>query len=114
MHTSGLLFLFWFVMLICGIPQFRSEIYASNNDDVQPKDYAAHLIYLIYFPFVIIMFLLNCIADKPAEETKLYRTDVSMLHLVSTTSRLSMLLTGSRATTNKHFFICNFINVAIV
>lgn len=75
MHTSGLLFLFWFVMFFFGIPQFRSEIHAS---DISEEKYGAHIIYLIYFPFVIIMFLLNCVADKPPLETKYLKTDVSL------------------------------------
>lgn len=78
MHTSGLLFLFWFLMLLFGIPQFRSEINNSYNNNVPQENYTTHVIYLIYFPCVIIMFLLNCIADKPPLETKHLKTDVSI------------------------------------
>ncbi|XP_018335867.1 multidrug resistance-associated protein 1 isoform X1 [Agrilus planipennis] len=68
LRASGLLFLFWFFLLLCGIPQFRTEIreFKSEHSDTN----YVNISYLIYFCLVIIMFLLNCFADKEPRKTK--------------------------------------------
>lgn len=76
MMTSGLLFLFWLLMAICGIPQFRTEIRESQNDNVLPEFYGIHLISLIYYILVVIMFLLNCLSDKLPKETLYVKSQV--------------------------------------
>lgn len=76
MCTSGLLFLFWLLSMVCGIPEFRTEIRHSQANNVAPEFYGIHLISLIYFILVIIMFLLNCLPDKPPEETLYKKTQV--------------------------------------
>lgn len=86
MHTSGLLFLFWFLMVFFGIPQFRSEIHDSQENKISAEYYSNHVIYLIYFILAMIMFLLNCMADKPPLETKHVKTDVRIYTQVFTGS----------------------------
>lgn len=76
MCTSGLLFLFWLLLMVCGIPEFRTEIRHSQADNVAPEFYGIHLISLVYFILVIVMFLLNCVPDKPPEETLYKQTQV--------------------------------------
>ncbi|XP_072401346.1 multidrug resistance-associated protein 1 isoform X12 [Diabrotica undecimpunctata] len=70
LQTSGLLFLFWFFVVLCAIPQFRTEIRRSQRDEILPDYYYFYTSYLIYFPLVVLMFLLNCFADKAPLERK--------------------------------------------
>lgn len=64
-------------MVLFGIPQFRSEIQASNNNEVTTEFYGGHIIYLINYPLVVVVFLLNCVADKPPLETNFIKPNVS-------------------------------------
>ncbi|XP_044734303.1 multidrug resistance-associated protein 1 isoform X4 [Chrysoperla carnea] len=59
LRTSGLLFLYWFLLAIFGIVQFRSEIQNIKTD----KDFIT-ISYLIQYPVILIILLLNCWADK--------------------------------------------------
>lgn len=62
MRTSGLLFLFWFFLMLCGIVQYRAEL-VKGMDDNENEDFFTYITYLIYFPVVVILFFLNCKAD---------------------------------------------------
>lgn len=63
-------------MMVCGIPQFVTEIRDSQSDSVPSELYGAHLTYLIYFILTIVMFLLNCISDKLPRETLYEKQEV--------------------------------------
>ncbi|GLH03627.1 Multidrug resistance protein homolog 49 [Gryllus bimaculatus] len=62
MRTSGLLFLFWFLLLLFGIVQYRAELNKAI-DDAENEDYFTFITYLVYFPVVVILFLFNCKSD---------------------------------------------------
>lgn len=70
MPSSGLLFLFWILLGICGAVRFRSEIRGAQRGDIPPESKYFYISYLIYYPLVLLMFLLNCFADKPPRESK--------------------------------------------
>ncbi|XP_074036470.1 multidrug resistance-associated protein 1-like [Leptinotarsa decemlineata] len=70
MQTSGLLFLFWFLMAICGAPQYRTEIRGAQRNEIPLESYYFYISYLIYYPLVILMFLLNCFADHAPKFTE--------------------------------------------
>ncbi|CAH1122634.1 unnamed protein product [Ceutorhynchus assimilis] len=72
-RTSGLLFLFWFLLSLFGAAQFRTEIRAVQRDGV-PDSYYQYVSYLIYYPLVLLMFLLNCFADQPPQVTRYPKT----------------------------------------
>ncbi|KAL1498078.1 hypothetical protein ABEB36_008934 [Hypothenemus hampei] len=72
-RTSGLLFLFWLLLSICGAPQFRTELRTSHKEDVS-NTYHQYISYLIYYPLVLLIFLLNCFADQPPRFTKYPKT----------------------------------------
>ncbi|XP_020285956.1 multidrug resistance-associated protein 1 isoform X1 [Pseudomyrmex gracilis] len=60
MQTSGLLFLFWFFLALCGCVQYRSCI----NDLIKRVEPTYALVsYMIYYSIVIILFILNFLAD---------------------------------------------------
>lgn len=76
-NTSGLLFLFWFGMFLFGLPHFRTEIMSQNNKAATNQIEGTRTNYFIYFPCVTVMFLLNCMADKPATEARQVKNQVS-------------------------------------
>lgn len=71
MHTSGLLFLFWLLMSICGFPQFYTDI--KNLLDTQ-EDFIngnfTEFIEVVSYPFILLMLLLNIFADKIKTDSK--------------------------------------------
>lgn len=75
-RSSGLQFLFWFVFALCGAPQFRTEIRGATNE--MPDPYYFYISYLIFYPLVLIMFFLNCFADKAPRESLYPKSDVCL------------------------------------
>ncbi|XP_050076524.1 multidrug resistance-associated protein 1 isoform X3 [Anopheles maculipalpis] len=71
MRTSGLLFLFWFLLTICSIPRTRTEIRAHEarvlEDSWAEYQFAS---FLIFFSLTCLMFLLNFFIDKPPRQSK--------------------------------------------
>ncbi|XP_044001771.1 multidrug resistance-associated protein 1 isoform X9 [Aphidius gifuensis] len=67
MRTSGLLFLFWLSLTICGVVRFRSIL--LNSDDKYRKSYS-YVSYMIYYPLVVMMFLLQFIVEAPPKYSK--------------------------------------------
>lgn len=74
LRTSGLQFLFWFLLLICGIPQLRTqkrdrnERLAGEIDDTNSEYFFAS--YLIFYILSLAIFILNCYADGEPRQTK--------------------------------------------
>ncbi|XP_041981791.1 multidrug resistance-associated protein 1 isoform X4 [Aricia agestis] len=69
MRASGVLFFFWLLLAIAGIPQLRTEIREhSRRADDENVQYN-FVSYMIYYPVVLLMFVLNCFADLPARDT---------------------------------------------
>lgn len=83
MNTSGLLFLFWFLLFLCGIPQFRTELREMSKDTVNSTNYGMSITYSMYFVIVIAIFLLNCISDKPPLESDYAKEEVSQYTILS-------------------------------
>ncbi|KAJ2942610.1 hypothetical protein O0L34_g2077 [Tuta absoluta] len=69
MRASGVLFFFWLLLVLAGIPQLRSEIVNHNqradNENVQYN----FISYMIYYPLILLMFILNCFGDLPPRDT---------------------------------------------
>ncbi|KAF2879992.1 hypothetical protein ILUMI_26180, partial [Ignelater luminosus] len=62
LRTSGVQFIFWLLVVLCAIPQFRTEILEAQKE--KPEPYYFFISYMIYFPLAVIMLFLNCFADK--------------------------------------------------
>lgn len=82
LRTSGLQFLFWFILLICGLPQLRSQIRGRHKRQSEPGDvhhYAEYYFtsYLIFYIISIAIWILNCYADKEPLQTKYPKSEVS-------------------------------------
>lgn len=67
MRTSGLLFLFWFLLAICGAVQYRSllRLYINNSEVTY-----SFVSYMIHYPIVILLFLLNFLVDAEPKYSK--------------------------------------------
>ncbi|XP_011264384.1 multidrug resistance-associated protein 1 isoform X2 [Camponotus floridanus] len=61
MRTSGLLFLFWFSLVLCGCVQYRVSINVLMGN----KEGSMYLsvCYMIYYPIIVILFILNFLVD---------------------------------------------------
>jgi ATP-binding cassette subfamily C (CFTR/MRP) protein 1 len=75
--TSGLQFLFWFLMALCGAIQFRTEVRGSREEI--PESYYSYISYLIYYPFILIMLFLNCFADRAPRHSEYPKLQVCIL-----------------------------------
>nr|XP_034174731.1 multidrug resistance-associated protein 1 isoform X3 [Osmia lignaria] len=67
MRTSGLLFLFWFVLTLCGIVQYRSLLRLYINGGQVTYSFVS---YMIYYPVVVLLFLLNFMVDAEPKYSK--------------------------------------------
>ncbi|XP_049833464.1 multidrug resistance-associated protein 1-like [Schistocerca gregaria] len=61
MQTSGLLFLFWLLLAICGAVQYRAQITLSYENTFEPA--FSFISYMIYYPLILVMLALSCFAD---------------------------------------------------
>uniref|UniRef100_A0A1B6EGY9 ABC-type glutathione-S-conjugate transporter n=1 Tax=Clastoptera arizonana TaxID=38151 RepID=A0A1B6EGY9_9HEMI len=62
-RASGLQFLFWFLLVISGVPQFRTFLQQFLNETISEPIYE-WVSYMVYFCAVCIMFILNFFADS--------------------------------------------------
>lgn len=90
LRTSGLQFLFWFFLLICGIPQLRGQIHKRHDrqayriEDSYEEYYFTS--YLIFYIASLAIWILNCYADReplqtkyPMSKVRLARKTISLL-----------------------------------
>lgn len=79
MRASGVLFFFWLLLILAGLPQLRTHIttYASSSEDEDVK--YNYVSYMIYYPLIVIMFILNCFADLPPRDSPYMYEKVSLL-----------------------------------
>lgn len=67
--TSGLLFIFWVLLVIFASPQLRWEIQNLNGDNQTTWTEFQFINYITYFTLIVIMMLLNCFPDKQPRST---------------------------------------------
>lgn len=90
--TSGLLFLFWLVLVIFAIPQLRSEIQNYDSDNLNSWTEFQFINYIIYFALITILLLLNCFADKKPRRTTYVLTKSNKASPEQTSSFLNQIL----------------------
>ncbi|KAL5238885.1 hypothetical protein ACI65C_006295 [Semiaphis heraclei] len=61
LRSSGLIFLFWLSLAFCGMIQYRTEIRLVFSD--VPSQKYQLISYMVYYPLVLIQFILNFFAD---------------------------------------------------
>ncbi|XP_055643285.1 multidrug resistance-associated protein 1 isoform X8 [Toxorhynchites rutilus septentrionalis] len=85
MRTSGLLFLFWFLLIVCSIPRFRTEVRSYQSRLEQDSWANYHFVsFMIFFVCSCAMFVLNLFIDKPPQTTKYEVTDKDCPELSAT------------------------------
>ncbi len=79
LRTSGLQFLFWLLLLICGLPQLRTQTRERNSrlasgtiDDAYSEYFFTS--YTIFYILSLAIFVLNCYADREPRQTKYPKT----------------------------------------
>ncbi|KAI1700651.1 ABC transporter transmembrane region domain-containing protein [Ditylenchus destructor] len=65
--SSGVLFNFWLLLAVCGLPEFHYKIamltrYGGQDPNSSMLEY---LLSFIYYPLVVFVFVLSCFADIP-------------------------------------------------
>jgi ATP-binding cassette, subfamily C (CFTR/MRP), member 1 len=75
-RSSGLMFIFWFLLFLFAVPQFRTEIVNFNDrevflNDLLGMDWPEYQFYsyMVYFGLLLINLVLNCFADSPPRHT---------------------------------------------
>lgn len=69
MRASGVLFFFWVLLIIAGVSQLRPEIVKHTNLPDDENVQYSFVSYMVYYPLIILMFVLNCFADLPPRDT---------------------------------------------
>ncbi|KAK8748985.1 hypothetical protein OTU49_015624, partial [Cherax quadricarinatus] len=60
-QSSGYLFIFWLLLMVCAIPEFRTSIILYDKSD--NPDALKFGLYMVYFPLTVVMMFLNCFGD---------------------------------------------------
>lgn len=67
--SSGLLFLFWLMLVVFAAVQLRWEIQSFDADNLNRWTQFQFYNYIVYFTLIALMLLLNCFTDKPPRNT---------------------------------------------
>lgn len=84
LRTSGLVFLFWFFLVIFGIPQMRSEARRHQEGVLDASlpvanwDRYNFISFTIFFGLSCVLLVLNCFADQEPQETKYPKSRVGL------------------------------------
>ncbi|CAL4058622.1 unnamed protein product, partial [Meganyctiphanes norvegica] len=62
-QSSGVLFLFWLILMVCAIPEYYS-LFNNYNDPVIDTDMMLFSLYMVYFPCTVLAFFVNCFGDS--------------------------------------------------
>nr|CAD7393056.1 unnamed protein product [Timema cristinae] len=62
LRTSFAQFLFFLVHVICGVPQFKTELISLLQNEAE---YSPTITYLVYYVISVLVFILTCFVDKP-------------------------------------------------
>lgn len=73
-QTSGLLFLFWFLTMVCGLVQCRSEVQNLDKEQSYVDRYVT-ISFLIQYVATWFLLLLNCWADAEPNSSEYPKTD---------------------------------------
>uniref|UniRef100_A0A1I8B942 Multidrug resistance-associated protein n=1 Tax=Meloidogyne hapla TaxID=6305 RepID=A0A1I8B942_MELHA len=62
--TSGVLFNYWLLLAVCGIPRFREAIELWFGGSGEDKDHFAALLLILYYVVVLKISFISCFADR--------------------------------------------------
>ncbi|KAG0706860.1 Multidrug resistance-associated protein 1 [Chionoecetes opilio] len=61
-QSSGYLFLFWLLAVLCFIPEFVSHILAGPYQEDEGLRFGT---FMVFYPMVVLMLLIHCFGDAP-------------------------------------------------
>ncbi|XP_073684496.1 ATP-binding cassette sub-family C member 3 isoform X2 [Garra rufa] len=64
-QSSGVLFIFWTISVLCAIVPFRSKIINPNQSENGDKDKLRIATFYIYFGLTLLQLILSCFNEKP-------------------------------------------------
>ncbi|KAK2876925.1 hypothetical protein Q8A67_021021 [Cirrhinus molitorella] len=64
-QSSGVLFIFWTISVLCAIVPFRSKIINPNQSENGDKDTLRIATFYIYFGLTLLQLILSCFNEKP-------------------------------------------------
>nr|XP_015211612.1 PREDICTED: canalicular multispecific organic anion transporter 2 isoform X8 [Lepisosteus oculatus] len=64
MQSSGVLFIFWFISLLCAIVPFRSKILQATSQG-RITDQLRFTTFYVYFGLLVVQLILSCFNEKP-------------------------------------------------
>ncbi|XP_043228721.1 multidrug resistance-associated protein 1-like [Amphibalanus amphitrite] len=67
-RTSGVLWTFWTVLLLCAVPEFRTRLRAAIGQTGPEQPVGPFVLYMVYFPVLFGEWLLSCFADTPTQQ----------------------------------------------
>ncbi|KAF0309902.1 Canalicular multispecific organic anion transporter 2 [Amphibalanus amphitrite] len=67
-RTSGGLWTFWTVLLLCAVPEFRTRLRAAIGQTGSEQPVGPFVLYMVYFPVLFGEWLLSCFADTPTQQ----------------------------------------------
>lgn len=68
-QSSGTLFIFWLLLVVCAIPQLMSEINSYDSDNLNTWTEFQFINFVTFFSLISVMLFLNCFADKAPRNT---------------------------------------------
>ncbi|XP_076337840.1 multidrug resistance-associated protein 1-like isoform X2 [Tachypleus tridentatus] len=91
--SSGVLFLYWFFLALCGGLTYRSIILQTFSKDYGPLREKEYIIYMVYYPLVLMSMILAAFNEKvPYQLNKIFENQSgSYFHHQSFMSRLLFL-----------------------
>lgn len=78
LRTSGLLFLFWLLIIVFSIPTCRTQVRLHKTGSLDEWGQYEYTSFLIFFGSSIAILLVNCFADDEPRESKHAKTEVNI------------------------------------
>lgn len=67
-QSSGVIFMFWLLLVIFGIPEYRTYFLNVLNEETKDEVIMFRFVtYMVYFPLTVVMLVLNCFGDATPE-----------------------------------------------
>ncbi|XP_047488964.1 multidrug resistance-associated protein 1-like isoform X5 [Penaeus chinensis] len=67
-QSSGVIFMFWLLLVIFGIPEYRTYFLNILNEETKDDVIMFRFVtYMVYFPLTVVMLVLNCFGDATPE-----------------------------------------------
>ncbi|XP_071514768.1 multidrug resistance-associated protein 1-like [Panulirus ornatus] len=73
-RSSGIIWFFWFAMLLCGLPQLYTTVTSTVHGDLRVPAILV-VTFFIQYLCCVVLFITNCLSDAPSKLQTLYKTE---------------------------------------